>query len=182
MSGNAFPPRPHLTTPRLTLNALTPADCGDYAALCRDTRRNRWWGYDYREEQSHPPEEWFLQASEEDYAAGRELGLAVRLRGRCIGEVVFTHFDGHGTAELGCRIAAAYAGHGYGTEAFAAALAWGLKGWDLRRVTAKCFRENHPSRHMLAACMDPTGEDETYFYFEKCIQNENDMHMDILSE
>ena len=115
-------------------------------------------------------------------AAGRELGLAVRLRGRCIGEVVFTHFDGHGTAELGCRIAAAYAGHGYGTEAFAAALAWGLKGWDLRRVTAKCYRENHPSRHMLAACMDPTGEDETYFYFEKCIQNENDMHIDILSE
>ena len=46
----------------------------------------------------------------------------MRLRGRCIGEVVFTHFDGHGTAELGCRIAAAYAGHGYGTEAFAAAL------------------------------------------------------------
>lgn len=82
MSGNAFPPRPHLTTPRLTLNALTPADCGDYAALCRDVRRNRWWGYDYREEQPHPPEEWFLQASEEDYAAGRELGLAVRLRGR----------------------------------------------------------------------------------------------------
>ena len=103
MSGNACPPRPHLTTPRLTLNALTPADCGDYAALCRDVRRNRWWGYDYREEQPHPPEEWFLQ-------------------------------------------------------------------------------ENHPSRHMLAACMDPTGEDETYFYFEKCIQNENDMHMDILSE
>ncbi len=84
--------------------------------------------------------------------------------------------------ELGCRIDRAYAGHGYGTEAFAAALAWGLKGWDLRRVTAKCFRENHPSRHMLAACMDPTGEDETYFYFEKCIQNKNDMHMDILSE
>ena len=145
-------------------------------------RRNRWWGYDYREEQPHPPEEWFLQASEEDYAAGRELGLAVRLRGRCIGEVVFTHFDGHGTAELGCRIAASYAGHGYGTEAFAAALAWGLKGWDLRRVTAKCFRENHPSRHMLAACMDPAGEDETYFYFEKCIQNKNDMHTDILPE
>ena len=106
MSGNAFPPRPHLTTPRLTLNALTPADCGDYAALCRDTRRNRWWGYDYREEQPHPPEEWFLQASEEDYAAGRELGLAVRLRGRCIGEVVFTHFDGRGTAGLPhrCRL------------------------------------------------------------------------------
>ena len=82
MSGNTFPPRPHLTTPRLTLDALTPADCGDYAALCRDARRNRWWGYDYREEQPHPPEEWFLQASEEDYAAGRELGLAVRLRGR----------------------------------------------------------------------------------------------------
>ena len=36
MSDNRFPPRPHLTTPRLTLNALTPADCGDYAALCRD--------------------------------------------------------------------------------------------------------------------------------------------------
>ena len=82
MSGNAFPPRPHLTTPRLTLDALTPADCGDYAALCRDARRNRWWGYDYREEQPHPPEEWFLQASEEDYAAGRELGLGAGASGR----------------------------------------------------------------------------------------------------
>ena len=169
MSGNAFPPRPHLTTPRLTLDALTPADCGDYAALCRDARRNRWWGYDYREEQPHPPEEWFLQASEEDYAAGRELGLAVRLRGRCIGEVVFTHFDGHGTAELGCRIDKAYAGNGYGTEAFKAAAEWGLYQVNLSRVVAKCYRENEASYKMLSSCMRRSGEDDTFFYFEKLV-------------
>ena len=113
----------------------------------------------------------FFDVAKRDFENRQAVNFAVRLDGKLIGEAVLYRFDYRGGAELGCRIAAAYAGHGYGTEAFAAALAWGLKGWDLRRVTAKCFRVNHPSRHMLAACMDPTGEDETYFYFEKCIQN-----------
>ena len=174
---------PELKTERLTLSALTEADIPAYNALVLDADRNRWWGYDdvgglggRVEERS------FFDVAKRDFENRQAVNFAVRLDGKLIGEAVLYRFDCRGGAELGCRIDKAYAGNGYGTEAFAAALAWGLKGWDLRRVTAKCFRENHPSQHMLAACMDPTGEDETYFYFEKCIQNKNDMHMDILSE
>ena len=32
-----------------------------------------------------------------------------------------------------------------------------------------CFKENEPSRKMLSACMRPSGEDDTYFYFEKTV-------------
>ena len=171
MSGNVFPPRPHLTTPRLTLNALTPADCGDYAALCRDVRRNRWWGYDYRTDLGDQPltDTYFYDVARADFAARRAVNFAVRLKGRLIGEVVLYRPDFRGGFEQGCRIAPEYAGHGYGTEAFAAAADWALYHLGLARVVAKCFKENEPSRKMLSACMRPSGEDDTYFYFEKTV-------------
>ena len=129
MSGNAFPPRPHLTTPRLTLNALTPADCEETTPPCagmpgataggatttgRSSPIPRRSGSCRRRRRTTPPGgSWALRC-------GSGAGAS--------GEVAITHFDGHGTAELGCRIAAAYAGHGYGTEAFAAALGVGPEG------------------------------------------------------
>ena len=71
--------------------------------------------------------------------------------------------------ELGCRIDPAYAGHGYGAEAFAAAADWALFRLSLARVKAKCYKENAASYKMLSACMRPAGEDETFFYFEKTV-------------
>ena len=75
----------------------------------------------------------------------------------------------HGGWELGCRIDPAYAGHGYGAEAFAAAADWALFRLSLARVKAKCYKENAASYKMLSACMRPAGEDETFFYFEKTV-------------
>ena len=46
----------------------------------------------------------------------------------------------HGGWELGCRIDKAYAGNGYGTEAFKAAAEWGLYQVNLSRVVAKCYK------------------------------------------
>ena len=40
------------------------------------------------------------------------------MNGTLIGEAVLYNFDYRGSAELGCRIDKAYAGNGYGTEAF----------------------------------------------------------------
>ena len=56
----------------------------------------------------------------------------------------------------------------YGTEAFAAAEG-GLYGLLLERVVAKCYKENTASYHMLSSCMRKTGEDDTFFYFEKLV-------------
>ena len=140
---------PELKTERLTLSALTEADIPAYNALVLDADRNRWWGYD-------------------DVG-----GLGGRVEERSFFDVakraVLYRFDCRGGAELGCRIDKAYAGNGYGTEAFAAVAEWGLYKIHLSRVVAKCYKENQASYKMLSACMRKKGEDDTFFYFEKLV-------------
>ena len=162
---------PTLKTERLTLTPLRKADIPAYSALCLDDERNRWWGYDYRTDLGDKPltDTYFYDDARADFAARRALNFAVRLKGKLIGEVVLYRPDFRGGFEQGCRIAPEYAGHGYGTEAFAAAADWALYHLGLARVVAKCFKENEPSRRMLASCMRPSGEDETYFHFEKTV-------------
>lgn len=159
---------PTLTTDRLTLTPLTEADKAVYAALCLDDARNRWWGYDFRPDYDGTPyEDYFLTVAQNDFARRRAVNFAVRLDGKFIGEAVLYRFDCRGSAELGCRIAPDFAGHGYGTEAFAAAADWALYRLHLSRVVAKCYRENEASYKMLSSCMRRTGGDETFFYFTK---------------
>ncbi len=159
---------PTLTTGRLTLCALTEADKSAYNALCLDDQRNRYWGYDYHDDwKGEPLEDYFLDVARRDFAAHAAVNFAVRLNGACIGEAVLYRFDGKGGAELGCRIAPEYAGNGYGTEAFAAVADWALYKLHLAHVVAKCFRENDASYRMLSSCMRRSGEDETYYYFNK---------------
>ena len=161
---------PTIETERLTLTELRDEDRNAYNALCLDDERNRWWGYDYREDLvGELTEDYFLSVAREDFRRRQAVNFAVRLDGKLIGEAVLYHFDWRGGAELGCRIAPAYAGHGYGTEAFAAAADWALYHLSLTRVVAKCFKENEASRRMLSASMRLSGEDETYFYFEKTV-------------
>lgn len=159
---------PTIQTERLTLTPLTDGDRAAYNALCLDDGRNKWWGYDYRDDwKGEPLEDYFLAVTREDFAAHTAINFAVRLDGKCIGEAVLYRFDWRGGAELGCRIAPEYAGNGYGTEAFAAAAEWGLYELHLTHVVAKCFKENEASYQMLSSCMRKSGEDETYFYFNK---------------
>ena len=91
----------------------------------------------------------------------------MRLDGKCIGEALLYRFDGKGGAEEGCRIAPEYAGHGYGTEAFRALADWGLYRLNLSHIVAKCYKENASSCQMLSSCMRKSGEDETFYYFNK---------------
>ena len=70
---------------------------------------------------------------------------------------------GDGGAELGCRVSPDFAGHGYGTEAFAAAAKWALYKLYAAKVVAKCYKENEASYKMLSACMRRSGEDDTFY-------------------
>lgn len=161
---------PRIETERLALDALTEDDKAAYNALCLDDERNRWWGYDYREDlRGELTEDYFLDVAHHDFAKRMAANFAVRLEGELIGEAVLYHFDWRGGAELGCRIAPAYAGHGYGTEAFAAAADWALYRLGLDRVVAKCYKENAASYKMLSSCMRRNGEDETFYYFIKTV-------------
>lgn len=161
---------PTLTTARLTLSAFTEDDKAAYNALCLDDKRNRYWGYDYRKDlKGEWTEDYFLSVAQQDFDARLAANFAVRLDGKCIGEAVLYNGDWRGGMELGCRIAPEHAGHGYGTEAFAAVAEWGLYRLGLAKVVAKCYRENDASFKMLSSCMRKTAEDETFFYFEKLI-------------
>ena len=161
---------PELRTERLTLSALEEADIPAYNALVLDQDRNRWWGYDDVAGLGGPVEERsFFNVAKRDFENHLAVNFAVRLEGKFIGEAVLYNFDCRGGAELGCRIDRAYAGHGYGVEAFTAAAEWGLYKLHLGRVFAKCYKENQASFKMLSACMRRNGEDETFFYFEKLV-------------
>ena len=159
---------PTLKTERLTLSAFTDKDREAYNALCLDDERNKWWGYDYRTDwKGEDLDSYFLDVVREDFTKKRAINFAIRLDGKCIGEVLLYRFDGKGGAEEGCRIAPEYGGQGYGVEAFRAVAEWGLYQRHLGHVVAKCFKENDASYKMLSSCMRKKGEDEKFFYFNK---------------
>ena len=161
---------PTLQTKRLTLSALTEDDVAEYNALVLDNERNRYWGYDDLAGLDGPVKpDSFLKIARQDFCKCAAVNFAVRLDGKCIGEAVLYRFNYRGEAELGCRIAKQYSGNGYGTEAFAAAADWALYKVHLTRLVAKCYKENAASFKMLSSCMKKSGEDETFFYFEKLV-------------
>lgn len=163
-----LPEIPEIKTRRLTMSAFSEEDKPVYNAICLDDERNRWWGYDYHKDlRGEWTEDYFLQVAREDFAAKNAVNWAVRLDGKCIGEVVLYNHDWRGGMELGCRIAPEFSGHGYGTEGFSAAANWALYTLGLTRVVAKCFHENVASRKMLESCMRKSGEDEKFIYYEK---------------
>ena len=161
---------PTLETERLTLSAIEEVDAPAYYDLCMDRDRNRWWGYDDPAGvEGEIRTDSFLRIAQEDFAKRRAVNFALRLDGQFIGEAVLYRFDFRGGAELGCRVAPAFAGHGYGTEAFAAVANWGLYTLHLERIVAKCFHENEASRKMLSSCMRPKGQDDAFYYLEKLV-------------
>lgn len=161
---------PSFQSQRLTYDAIGEKDKEAYNRLCLDDERNRWWGYDYRQDLcGELTEDYFLNVTKHDFAARLAINFAIRLDGKFIGEAVVYRFNARGEAELGCRILPEYAGNGYGAEAFRAAAEWTLYSLGLRRLVAKCYRENESSRKMLSACMRPCGEDEVFYYFEKLV-------------
>ena len=160
---------PVIETERLTLDAITEADIPVYNRLCLDDERNRYWGYDYRRDCENPDEDYFYLDQKKDFGSSTAMNFAVRLAGTFIGELILYHFDFHGGAELGIRLLPEYEGHGYATEAYAAACDYALYGIGMYEVRGKCYRENLPSKKMLSAVMRKVSEDETYLYFKKTV-------------
>ena len=118
---------PVLKTERLILDGLREEDKNAYNRLCLDDARNRWWGYDYRDDlKGELTEDYFLDVAREDYQNKLAVNFAIRLDGAFIGEAVLYRFDYKGGAELGCRILPEYAGNGYGAEAYRRAAEWSL--------------------------------------------------------
>ncbi|MBQ8953881.1 MAG: GNAT family N-acetyltransferase, partial [Clostridia bacterium] len=108
---------------------LTPFREDDRAAYLRlntDVENNRYWGYDYREDENlpHPIDEnTFYDSALYDMQAGDSVNFASRLSeaGEMIGEAILWNFTINGAAEIGCRLFPEWQGRGLGRAAFGAA-------------------------------------------------------------
>ena len=142
----------------------------NYNRLCLDDERNRWWGYDYRRDlKGELTEDYFLEVARHDFdhPPGGELRRAAG------GDVhrgggALQRFDYRGGCGAGLpdpagvrreRLRGGGLPPGGGVER--------LRAGAVPAEGAKCYRENEASRKMLSACMRASGEDETFYYFEK---------------
>lgn len=159
---------PTIKGERISLRKMTEKDKPDYLALSLDDGNNRFWGYDYREDESitgQIDENTFYDRQAFDYTVGDAVNFAIDQGGKMIGETIVYRFTMGGTAEIGCRVAAAYHGEGIGDEAFGLTKKFAEDILGVRPV-ARCYKQNLPSEKMIVKSgMKKTGEDDTFFYF-----------------
>ena len=168
IDGVAHPPE--IRTARLTLRAVGDEDAEVYARLAGDVGRNRWWGYDWREDapDEAPPAQWFLSFARGLLREKMELPLGIYCGGALIGEVVLHRFGYAAEAEVGVRLLPEAEGQGYAAEAVGALCDYAFCKLELERIEAKHFCENARSGKTLQlAGMRRTGADDTYVYYEK---------------
>lgn len=162
---------PCLHTERLTLRPVEARDLSDYARLAGDVERNRYWGYDYREDLPNGDGAALLELTRSLWENRQELYLGLYAGDKLVGEGVLHRFGYRGACEVGVRLLPEYEGQGYATEGVRALCDYAFAELDMERVEAKCFRENVKSRAMLLKSgMRETEGDATFFRFYKTAQ------------
>ena len=140
----------------VVLTEIRESDKSAYRSINEDIESNKWWGYDYREDDdlTFPiTDDTFYDSVKFDNAVGDSVNFAVRLAddGEMIGECIIWNFTFSRKAEIGCRIVPRYRKKGYGRKAFAAALRFAREKLSVK-PTARCFVENDASAKMITAC------------------------------
>ena len=159
---------PVVKTERLTLCVVKKGDVERYARLASDIERNRYWGYDWRDDykEGDPPPIYYMECAREELKCRREMALGIYCGKELVGEAVLHRFGYAAEAEIGARLLPKFEGKGYAREAVSALAEYAFLQLGLERVEAKCYKENARSRAMLlGAGMREAGEDDTYYRF-----------------
>jgi RimJ/RimL family protein N-acetyltransferase len=139
----------------LTLSPIDDSDGDFYFELCHDEENNKYWGYDYREDNPEADKDYFLAVARGELVAGVALSLAVKHSGDFVGEAVLYGFDFLGGAEVGVRILPRYQGLGLGKRSLAALIELARK-IKLKRLYASVMEENKVSCKMTEKLMKKT--------------------------
>ena len=145
---------PTLTTERLTLRRILPADLDDvfaYASNPAVPKYLLWY--------PHPDKDYtarYLREVDRRYKKAEFYDWAVTLTdsGKMIGTCGFTSFDlPNNSAEVGYVLSAPYWGQEIIPEALRAVITFGFEVLCLNRIEAHFMPENHSSRRVLEKCM-----------------------------
>lgn len=148
----ALRPRYPVTTPRLLIRPLTPADADGLLAYrsIPDVCRYVPFGPQTREELLERIATRWTRT--ELTAEGQVviLGVQVRDTGALAGDVMLAwHSWEHSCGEIGCVFNPDLSGRGYATEALDALLRLGFEGLGLHRIIARIDERNGPSIRMV---------------------------------
>jgi len=149
---------PNVTRGRVTLNAISEEDVGEYARLCKDKNVNKYWGYDYSLDAIEPADEYFFDTACDEFARGISISMAIRTEDAFCGEAVIYAFDGKGAAEFAIRLLPEFHGRGLGVESVLA-IADVAKSIGLTTLRSKIFSKNLPSVAMLKKVTDKWNTD-----------------------
>lgn len=139
-----------LTTNRLRLRPLTPADAEPLFAVFSDPKVMRYWSSKPWTSVSRAVES--ITTDQEAMPAGRHLRLGIEIRSTAefIGTCTLYDFSAQcRRAELGYAMSSRFWGHGYMQEALTAFLDCAFTELDLHRVEADVDPRNVPSSTLL---------------------------------
>lgn len=161
---------PRIRTANTVLDGFKDTDRAAYMRLSLDVENNRFWGYDYREDEYLGPIDvnTFFNQAAFDMSTGDSVNFALRLEegGPMIGEGILWNFNASKDVEVGLRIFPEYHGKGLGREAFRA-LSEFAEELGLT-PNARSFKENAASVAMiLGSGYTDVRRDEKMVYFRR---------------
>lgn len=149
----------------ISLSPIIEADIRSYAALCRNEQVNRYWGYDYKEDEADAPDSYFVDVVNSEFRRGVALSLAVRREGgEFVGEAVIFDFDYRGGAKVAIRLLPEFQEMGIGTQALKCLISLS-RDIGLSVLCAEVMRENIASVRMTEKQMPRVRETQTCIYF-----------------
>ncbi|GAB3265847.1 GNAT family N-acetyltransferase [Chitinimonas naiadis] len=144
-------PFPVLTTPRLLLRELKPADADAVLAIHADTDAMRWFGADPIQDRKQALQliELFAEWRKAP-TPGIRWGITRRDTGQLLGSCgLFKWNRGWRNCVLGYELGKPHWGQGWMSEALRAVLAYGFDEMDLHRVQAEIHPDNLASIRLI---------------------------------
>lgn len=157
-----------LTTPRLALREMTDADLDDMAALLGDEQLMRYYPRPKTREEAQGWINWNRSLYSE-HGFGLWL-VTLAETGEFVGDCGLTvqHVDGVAEIEVGYHVRTDLQGHGYATEAAAAARDFARDNLGLDRLIAIINPANTPSQR-VAAKIGLELEKRSIVYDQECV-------------
>ena len=149
---------------RISLSEIFPSDSAALFEIATDTTLNRFWGYDYREDNPEPDADFFLRVVESERERGVAMSFAIRMDGEMIGEAVLFDFDYRGSAQAAIRLRRDRHGLGLGKEALELIIRVSRE-MGLRSLRAEVLLENEASLAMTRRYFTELGSDGEKAYF-----------------